>query len=367
MEVAALTSEVLRLTFGIAFVFGAIANRTHFCTMGAVSDIVNIGDWSRMRMWLLAMGVAILGAGALQAAGLINLDQSIYRMPTLNWLSALLGGFCFGFGMVLGSGCGAKTLIRMAGGSLKALVVVLVLAIFAYMTMRGVFSGVRVHWLDPVAIAMPAGAHLPGLLQACGLSEKQAFWSAVLGLGGGLTAFALAGREFRTPGNLLGGIGIGACVVAAWYVSGHVGYLAEHPDTLEAAFLGSGSGRMEALTFVAPQAYTLELLLLWSDASRTLNIAIVTVLGVLAGAWTIAVASRRFRWEGFANLEDLATHLLGAALMGFGGVTAMGCTIGQGISGVSTLALGSLLTVLAIVAGAVAALKLQYWRVCRAA
>ena len=367
MDLAATTQTVLWLAFAVSFVFGAIGQKTHFCTMGAVSDIVNMGEWSRMRMWLLAIGVAILGSAALHAAGLIDLGKSIYRTPAFTWLSYLVGGGCFGVGMVLASGCGSKTLIRIGGGNLKSLVVFLVLGLFAYMTMRGVFGAFRVNVLDKVALTFPGGQDIPALLTAAGLEAKTAFLLAVFGIGGGLTAFSLARRDFWTLDNLLGGLGTGLAVVAAWYVSGHLGYLPEHPDTLEEAFLATNSGRMEALTFVAPQAYTLELLMLWSDTSRTMTFAIATVLGVIAGSFAWSLATRSFRWEGFAGIEDTASHLLGAALMGFGGVTAMGCTVGQGITGFSTLALGSIVTFLAIVASAAATLKFQYWRLIREA
>ena len=360
-------NTVLWLAFAVAFVFGAIGQKTHFCTMGAVSDIVNMGDWSRMRMWLLAIGVAILGAGALHATGQIDLGKSIYRTPTFTWLSYLLGGACFGVGMVLASGCGSKTLIRIGSGNLKSVVVFLTLAAVAYMTMRGVFGVFRVNVLEKATITLPGGQDVPALLAAAGLDPKTAFWLAVLGIGGGLTAFCLFNREFWTLDNLLGGFGTGLAVVAAWYVSGHIGYLAEHPDTLEEAFLATNSGRMESLSFVAPLAYTLELLMLWSDTSRIVSFGIATALGVIAGSFAWSMVTRSFRWEGFASVEDTASHLIGAALMGFGGVVAMGCTVGQGITGFSTLALGSIVTFGAIVAAAAATLKFQYWRLMREA
>ena len=362
MENIIAPASVLWLAFAVAFMFGAIGQKTHFCTMGAVSDIVNMGDWSRMRMWLLAIGVAILGAGALHASGQIDLGKSIYRTPTFTWLSYLLGGACFGIGMVLASGCGSKTLIRIGGGNLKSLVVFLTLGLVAYMTMRGVFGVFRVNVLEKAAITFPGGQDVPALLSAAGLDPQMAFWLAVLGIGGGLTAFCLLKRDFWTLDNLLGGLGTGLMVVAAWYVSGHIGYVAEHPETLEEAFIATNSGRMESLTFVAPQAYTLELLMLWSDTSRTMTFAIATVLGVIAGSFAWSLLTRNFRWEGFVSVEDTASHLIGAALMGFGGVVAMGCTVGQGITGFSTLALGSIVTFGAIVTAAAATLKFQYWR-----
>ncbi|HRH14287.1 MAG TPA: YeeE/YedE family protein [Azonexus sp.] len=367
METAVSSSTILWLAFVVAFLFGAIGQKTSFCTMGAVSDIVNTGDWGRMRMWLLAIGVAILGSAALHSAGLIDLDKSIYRTPSFTWLSYLLGGSCFGIGMVLASGCGSKTLIRIGGGNLKSVVVFLVLAVVAYITMRGVLGVFRVNVLDKAVITFPGGQDLPALLTVTGMRAETAFRLAVLVIGGGLTAFCLLNREFWTVDNLLGGFGIGLAVVAGWYVSGHLGYLAEDPETLQEAFLTTNSGRMESLTFVAPQAYALELLMLWSDTSRKVTFAIATVLGVIAGSGAWALLTRNFRWEGFASVEDTASHLLGAALMGFGGVTAMGCTVGQGITGFSTLALGSIVTFLAIVAGAVATIRIQYWRLLREA
>ena len=367
MENVVSSATILWLAFAAAFVFGAIGQKTHFCTMGAVSDIVNMDDWSRMRMWLLAIGVAILGAGVLHASGQIDLGKSIYRTPTFTWLSYLLGGACFGVGMVLASGCGSKTLIRIGGGNLKSLVVFLTLGVVAYMTMRGVFGVFRVNVLEKAAITFPAGQDIPALLAAAGLDPQMAFWLAVIGIGGGLTAFCLLKRDFWTLDNLLGGLGTGLMVVAAWYVSGHLGYIAEHPETLEEAFIATNSGRMESLTFVAPQAYTLELLMLWSDTSRTMTFGIATALGVIVGSFAWSILTKGFRWEGFASVEDTASHLIGAALMGFGGVVAMGCTVGQGITGFSTLALGSIVTFIAIVAAAAATLKFQYWRLMREA
>ena len=360
-------STVLWLAFAVAFAFGAIGQKTHFCTMGAVSDIVNMGDWSRMRMWLLAIGVAILGAGALHASGQIDLGKSIYRTPNFTWLSYLVGGMCFGVGMVLASGCGGKTLIRIGSGNLKSIVVFLVLGLVAYMTMRGIFGVFRVNVLEKAVIVFPGGQDIPALLTRAGLAPQAAFGLAVFGIGGGLVAFCLLNREFWTLDNLLGGLGVGLTVVAAWYVSGHIGFLAEHPETLEEAFIATNSGRMESLSFVAPQAYTLELLMLWSDTSRTVSFGIASALGVIAGSFAWTLVTGNFRWEGFASVEDTARHLMGAALMGFGGVVAMGCTVGQGISGFSTLALGSIVTFAAIVAGAAATLKFQYWRLMREA
>lgn len=367
MEYVAAPATVLWLAFALGALFGAAGSRSRFCTMGAVADIVNIGDWNRMRMWLLAIAVAMLGSGALHASGQIDLGKSIYRTANLAWLSHIVGGLSFGVGMVLASGCAGKTLMRIGGGNLKSLVVFIVLGLVAYMTMRGVLGVFRVKVLEQAQLVFPGGQDLPALLAAAGVSAGPAAAIGALLVGGGLLAFVFARRDFIAFDNLLGGIAVGLVVVGGWYVSGHLGYLAEDPDTLQEAFIATNSGRMESLGFVAPQAYALELLMLWSDSSRKMSFAIASALGVVAGSLAYALASRSFRWEGFRDAGDTANHLVGAALMGFGGVVAMGCSIGQGITGLSTLSLGSALTFCAILAGAAATLKYRYWRLTRAA
>jgi len=327
--------------------------------MGAVSDWINMGNLSRMRMWLLAIAVALLGSSALHLAGAVDLSKSIYPGPNFTWLSYLVGGFLFGVGMTLGSGCGSKTLIRIGGGSLKSLVVYVFLAIAAYMTLRGVLGAFRVGVLEKATIALAPGQDLPSLL---GLSR---IILAVM-VAGALLAFVYASREFRaTRDYTLGGVVTGLVVVGGWYVSGHIGHLAEDPNTLQEAFVAANSGRMESFSFVSPLAYTLEYLMLWTDKSKIITYGIASAAGVIAGSAAYALASKTFRWEGFRDAEDTALHVLGGLLMGFGGITALGCTIGQAITGFSTLALGSIITFAAIVAGSAATMKWQYWRLTR--
>ena len=193
--------------------------------------------------------------------------------------------------------------------------------------------------------------------------------AAVLGLviGGALIAWALARAEGRSADSLLAGLGVGAIIVGVWYVSGRLGYVAEDPNTLQEAFVATNSGRMESLSFVAPVAYALDWLLFFSDKSKRLTIGIVSVVGVVVGSALYALATKSFRWEGFRDAGDTANHLVGATLMGVGGVTALGCTIGQGLSGLSTLSLTSFVAVASILAGAVAALRYQVWRIERSA
>ena len=365
-DLPGLTAIVLWAAFGLAAAFGAIAQRTHFCTMGAVADIVNLGDWTRMRMWALAIAVAMIGFNAMVGLGWIEAAQSIYAAPALIWLSNMAGGLLFGFGMVLASGCGSKTLVRLGGGNLKSLVVLLVMGVAAYATMRGMVAVARVATIDQVAIVLPAGQDLPSLLaHASGASRPLLALLLGGGIGLALLGWVLARPEGRSAEVLLAGLGIGAVIVGVWWVSGRLGFVPEHPVTLEPVFVATNSRRMESLSFVAPAAYTLDWLILFSDSSKVLTLAIVSTFGVVAGSAAVALAGGSFRWEGFAGTEDTALHLLGAALMGVGGVTALGCTVGQGLSGVSTLALGSVIALAGILAGGVLGVRFQAWRVER--
>lgn len=363
-DLPGLTRAVLWATFALAFLFGAVARKTGFCTMGAVADLVNFGDWTRMRQWLLAIGVAIVGTGLLAASGTIDLAKSIYTGPRLLLLSYVLGGLLFGIGMVLAGGCGSRTLVRLGGGSLKSLVVLLVVGITAYMSLRGALAVLRVAAIDPVSLQLPTTQDLPALLAVASGAGKAWLQALVaLGLGGGLIAFALAQREFRQFDNLLAGVAIGGVIVGMWFVTGHLGHVAEHPLTLDETFLGTPTGRMESFSFVAPIAYTLDWLMLFSDRSKLLTTGPMAVLGVVAGSLAWSLARGEFRWEGFRDTEDTANHIVGGALMGFGGVLAVGCTVGQGLSGVSTLALGSFVAWLSIIGGALLGLRYQAWRI----
>ena len=369
-DVSHLPGVVTALAFVLAAVFGAVATRVNFCTMGAISDVVNFGDARRLRMWLLAIAVAIAGAAALQAAGLVDLSKTLYTGSRIGWLSLVVGGFLFGFGMTLGSGCGSKTLIRVGGGNLKSLIVLVFFAISAYMTLKGLFALWRTAALDPVRFDVAAiGARtsdLPSILAALGAGGAVKLWFPFV-FAVAIAGWVLANREFRaTHEMIVGGIVIGAVIVGGWYVSGHLGYLAEDPATLEEKFVATNSGRAESFSYTAPIAYLLELLIYWTDQSRVLTFGVAGVLGMLAGSAGMALTMKTFRWEGFTTTEDLANHVVGGILMGFGGITALGCTIGQGLSGVSTLALGSFLAVGAIVVGCVCALKYQMWRLDRA-
>jgi uncharacterized membrane protein YedE/YeeE len=359
-EVQQLAYQVWGASFAISLLAGVLIHRGHFCTMGAISDWVVMRDATRLRQWALAVAVAMVGFGLMAWLGWISPLSTIYASTQLPWLSALLGGGMFGVGMVLASGCSSKSLVRLAAGNLKSLVVLLAMAVSALAAMRGLTAVWRVHGLDKVAIDLPHGPFVGQWLSAfLGLDFR-----AGLGISAALVSLLLVGwvikdRRFHTAFNWVTGAGLGLLVVALWWISGVLGFVPEHPDTLEPVFLTTHSGRMEALSFTAPVGYWLDAFMYYSDGSKRLTLGMVTVLGVLVGAGLSAVRQGSFRWEGFTDRADLVRHLVGGALMGTGGVLAMGCTFGQGLSGLSTLSLGSMLSVLGIFAGTWAALHWQ--------
>ncbi len=374
MDAAAISpgSIVVWGGFALAFVFGAVANKTNFCTMGALSDIVNMGHWGRMRMWLLAIAVAIVGAAALAYSGQIDLAKAAVQRPNLAWLSLLIGGLTFGVGMTLSGGCANKNLVRAGGGSVRSLVVLTFLAIASYMTLKGLFGQWRAGWLDPVTLDLAAlGWKDQGLGTAVARLTGLAAGPASLVTAGvlalALLVFVFKDKRFRANANQIGGaVTIGLLIVGGWYVSGHLGF-GENPETLEHGYFATNSRTLESMSFVGPVAYGLELLLLWTDKSLHVTFGIASVLGVVLGSAAYALATRRFRWEGFASLTDMRNQLVGAGLMGFGGVTALGCTVGQGLTGISTLAIGSFIAVAGIIAGSVATLKFLLYREERSA
>lgn len=354
-KLAALHQQVLWIAFALGAGLGALIQRSHFCIMGAVSDALLMRDFGRARAWALAAAVAMIGFGLLAQLGWVLPAQTAYGGAKVFWASNLMGGLLFGVGMVLASGCGAKTLVRLGGGNLKALVVLLVMGLTAFMTMRGISAVWRTQTVDQLVWALPQAQDLPTLLGWPPLACAAAVALPLL-------AFGLRG----SPGGWVGGLGIGLLVTAGWALTSRFAFVPEHPFTLESFFAATSNNRPESFSFVGPAAGLLDWLMYFSDRSKTLSVGVVGLLGVVVGGAAAALVSRQFRWEGFRKTEDLANHLMGAALMGVGGVTAVGCTIGQGLTGLSTLSLGSFLAVTGIVAGGVLGVRLQLWRAERA-
>jgi uncharacterized membrane protein YedE/YeeE len=362
-QISSLGSQALLITLLITTILGAIMQKTSFCTLGAVSDGILMEDWSRMRQWCLAIGIAILGVALMSHLGWIDVSKSFYTGNRVLYLSTVIGSTLFGIGMVLASGCGSKTLVRIGGGNLKSIVVFIVLGLVAYMTMRGFLGIMKANTIDKVSLSLSTNQDLPSILSASfGIAKENLRSILALIIGGAFIGFAVLKKSFWNAENLLAGIGVGVGITAIWWVSGHYAHLIEDPNTLQEAFLVTNSGRMESLSFVAPYAFALDWMMFTSDKSKVLTIGIVAVIGMILGSAISSILSKNFRWESFRGVEDTANHLVGAALMGFGGVTAVGCTVGQGLSGLSTLALNSFIAFPGFILGAYIGLQYLQWR-----
>lgn len=337
----------------IGFAFGAIAQATNFCTMGAVSDILNIRDWRRFRAWMLAAGIALLGAQVLHWGGAVDLSLSMYLTARLNWAGNILGGLLFGFGMVFAGGCASRNLVRAGGGDVRSLLVLVVIGTLAYVTIGGILGPLRVMLERATSVPLGVPTQSLGDLLAphIGVPSPMAQLVAAAAILVPLFVFCFASASFRgSPRHVWGGVGIGLAAAAGWLLTGLAfDEMADWPRP------------PISLTYVRPVGDTMEWLERFTAAPLP-GFGVATVLGALLGAFVMAVARGTFRITGFAGSDDTLRHLMGAALMGIGGVMALGCTIGQGISGVSTLAAGSFLSLLAIILGTVLGVKtLERW------
>jgi uncharacterized membrane protein YedE/YeeE len=321
------------LVLGAAF--GAVMRRSHFCTMGAVSDLVLFGSLRRLRVWALAIATALAGTQALVLAGLVPIDGSPYLAPRLFWLGAILGGLLFGHGMVLAGGCAGRALVRLGGGSVKALLVLLLMGLTAFLVTSGPLAFVTRALVKAgsVRLGTPTGG-LDALLSAAGLSATPARLLATLLLLAPLLAFCLADPKLRrSRADLATGAALGAVVALGWLATSTLG----------------DAAAPSSLTFVGPAGDTL--LWLMAGDGQLPGFGAAAVLGAVLGSAVTAAAEGQLRLEAFASADDTVRHALGGALMGVGGALAFGCSVGQGMTGVSALSLHALLSLAAILAG----------------
>jgi uncharacterized membrane protein YedE/YeeE len=333
----------------IGFIFGWVVYRTNYCAMGSLSDIHNFGDYRRFRAWLLAAATALVGATLLEAAGVVDLARSMYLAPSFNWAGHIVGGLIFGIGMVLAGGCPSRNLARTGGGDLRALLTLVVLGLVAFMTIAGVLAPARAALEGATGIVLTAPTQgLGDLLSAyVGVARGWAKLAAAAMIAAAALAYCFADAKFRrSPLHILSGIAVGLTVVAGWALTG-LAY-----DDMVARPTPPVS-----LTYIRPVGDTLQWLALYT-ATPMPGFGVASVFGALLGAFAAALAMGRFRLATFAGTGDTLRNLLGAALMGVGGVMALGCTVGQSVTGVSTLALGSFVTFAAIVAGGFIGLRL---------
>lgn len=315
---------VLWSTALLGLSFGALAQWSRFCLLRGLADALQQQSFQKLRLFVLALSCALLGSQWLVWQGVVHLEDSLYvqRSPAL--LTLLLGGLLFGYGMALANACGARSLVLLASGNLRSLVTLFALALAAGMTLSGLLAPVRIYLEELTRMELPVATLAP--------------WMA-LPLAAVALAWVMKSAEFRrSPKNLVAGAMIGLLVPFGWWITGYLG--ADDFDPV----------RLASMTFVAPVAETQQYMQL-STGTR-LSFGVVLVAGVLVGAGLRALLGREFALQGFTSKEQLQGSLLGGLLMGFGGVLALGCSIGQGLTGLSTLALASSVSFVGILLGA---------------
>lgn len=323
------TDLVLWMGLAIGLAFGACGQATGFCLHRGLREHWSGTDGHKLQAFALALAVALVGTQALGAAGLVNLQGSLYMAPTWSWLLLPLGGVMFGYGMGLANGCGARALVLLGRGNLRSLVVLMCLGIVAYMTLTGLFGPWRQALSEATAITPSMLSVPPGgtrLLVAGAIAVA-------------LVLFALrqAGSGKRWA-DLAGGAIVGLLVVMGWFATGVLG-----ADDFEPVPLAS-------LTFVAPIGDTIQYAMIATGMSLRFGIAVVA--GVVTGAFLTALVRRQICLEGFESPRQMLRHMAGGALMGMGGALASGCSIGQGLTGLSTLSFSSMIAATGIVVGA---------------
>jgi uncharacterized protein len=327
----------------IGLAYGAVGLLSGFCLMSSLRGWWAEGDSRLIRSYALALGVAIVATQLLAGRGVVDLTRSIYLQRSFSAPLMFFGGLLFGYGMVLSNGCGSRALVLLGRGNLRSLVVVIVLGIAAQMTLKGLIAPARVVLLQASQTA-PAVLSLPGLLSTFGISEAFARTLAAAVISGALIIFAFAHAPFqRAWGQIAAGIAVGLLVAAGWFATGYLGADDFNPVAVT------------SLTFIAPVADALQYAML--STGLTLNFGIAMVAGVFAGSLVTALVTRRFHWEGYTSPRHMLRSIGGAALMGSGGAMAYGCSVGQGLTGLSTLALASFVAVAGILLGSAAGLR----------
>ena len=327
----------------IGLIYGSVGLLSDFCMMSGLRGWWAEGDGRLIRTYALAMGIAIAASQLLAARGLVDLNKSIYLQPSFSAPVMFFGGLLFGYGMVLSNGCGARALVLLARGNLRSFVVVIVLGIFAEMALKGLIAPVRIAAVQLTQLTVKASS-LPAVLSSAGMSASLSRGLAASLIAAALIIFALAHAPFRrSPGQVVAGMMVGLLIAAGWYATGALG--ADDFNPVPVA----------SLTFIAPIADSLQYVML--STGSTLSFGIATIGGVLAGSLATALATGRFRLEGYRSPQHMLRSAGGAALMGIGGVMALGCSVGQGLTGLSTLALASFIAVAGILLGAAAGLR----------
>lgn len=336
-----LSYEALAALIGLSsgVVLGLAARLGNFCTLAALEMALYGQDQRRLRLWGVVLGTAILGSFVLASTGAIDLANTFYHQIAWAPVASILGGLIFGYGMALAGNCGFGALVRFGGGDLRSLVVVVVIGVFAFVTLSGPLAPLRVQLFpqqpatggEGIATSVEHWIGLPPLATAAILAA--AFF-----------AFALSYRGLReAPREILWGSVVGLAVVASFWGTSWL-----HHESF-------GEIPVEGPSYTAPMGRAI--LYLMTSTAGGLSYSVGSVFGIILGALMGSLLRGRFRWEACDDPRELGRQVGGAALMGIGGVLALGCSVGQGVSAFATLAWSAPVTLAAIAVGAVLGLK----------
>ena len=327
--------------FAGGFMLGLAARRGRFCTLGAIEDAVYGQNWLRIRMWALAMAVAIAGTFLLDFAGAVDRGASLYARMTWNPASAVIGGLMFGYGMAIAGNCGYGALARFGGGDLRSFVIVLVMGISAYAVLAGPLAGLRLHLFPPVE---RSPGDPVGIADSIADSLSIGVLLPALAIAAALAAWALSGSEFRRSAQaVIWSVVVGSAIFTGWWATTQISHASFEIVSVESH------------TFTAPLGETVLFAMTSSGAGLTFSIG--SVLGVVAGAAVGSISKGHFRWEACDDPGELGRQIFGGFMMGIGGVLAVGCSVGQGLSAFSMLAYSAPVVLVAIGLGAAVGLR----------
>ena len=321
---------------------GVAAQIGRFCTLGAIEDAIYAADWRRARMWGVALPVAMIGVFFLEHRGVLDLSATVYARTAWNPLASIAGGLLFGYGMAIAGNCGFGALTRAAGGEWRSFLIVLVMGISAYMTLAGPLAPLRLA-LFPVEMLEPGERSVGFAHWLSGVVGAAPIAAAVM-VAVGILAWAFASAEFRgSASHVLWGAAAGVAILAGWAGTALMG---------EQDF---GATPLESHSFTAPLGESV--LFLMTSSGAAVSFSVGSVFGVAAGALAGSLYLRRFRWEACDDPRELGRQVVGAFLMGVGGVVAVGCAVGQGLTAFSTLAWSAPLVAASIIVGAAVGLR----------
>ncbi len=336
-------SEILESAWAVpiagllcGIVLGVVARRSNFCTLTSLERHWYSEDSTGLRTWALAAVTALLATQLLWYNGTIDLEQSFYLSPQINVVNIIIGGLLFGFGMALVGTCGFGALVRLGSGSLRSLVIVVAMGLMALSTQRGTMSVFREWSNQHFAFSLPLSQSAHDVLIAFGAPSFVASIALALALAF-FVIWIFRSGFMKQSAAIFTGITIGCCIAFGWFATSTLQGFQFDPVQLEAG------------SFVLPPG---ELIFQALFAKGIPDYGVGLVVGVILGAFAVSFAERNIRWEACDDARELSRHLAGGLLMGTGGVFASGCTIGQGLSAFSLLAISAPLAIISIMAGA---------------